>query len=657
MVPLGLILILAVGGGISHGPAPSDSTESDKPSRGTPQWRGYIDPDRSSGRVRRHRGPARFGRPDTAWMRHVRDSTGRRLIPNWIGTLHGWGTDEPIYSQQWSLENTGQVVESETGLPGADIGAVEAWNLTTGDSNVVVAFVDGGIDVRHPDFFGKLAYNEIERKGVAGKDDDDNGYVDDTLGWDFVRGDAVARDLGGHGSATASLVAAAWDGNGLAGLAPGVRVLPVRVADGGSRVELANLVDGIDYAVSRKAKVVNLSLGGLTATDGIDSAIARAVRSGAVVVASSGNEGVDLDKTPRYPAALTMRGLLVVGASTMRDGLSGYSNYSLKKVHLSAPGDAILAASLPMPATLDQEMFESGLAGWTTGGNSTVNWDVETRNGNTWLSDSPGKLYATSGRSWIRSPKFNADGHSDLVLSMSLRGSVSGSDLFVIEAAPDTSFTTGVDTLFELGSFLMQEPMKMGFDVPQDGRPFHVRFSMSSSRPSSISDSGVMIDSLVLYARDVPQPPAGTFARVWGTSFSAPLVSGALALMLSRNPNASIDSLVAAIKGGAQVVSGLSKASMTGARLWVPGAFARLEKTTRTVPVVHRGPAVASRRGALSVLDAGDWTLELRDLRGALQERVAGKGPREIRLRAGSPVAWSFRGSTGERMDGLVLEP
>lgn len=587
----------------------------------------------------------------------MRDSTGRRVVPNWIGTLQGWGTDEPIFSQQWSLSNTGQVVESETGLPGADIGAVDAWKLTTGDSNVVVAFVDGGIDVRHPDFFGKLAYNETERKGVAGKDDDDNGYVDDTLGWDFVRGDAVARDLGGHGSATASLVVAAWDGNGLAGLAPGVRVLPVRVADGGARVELANLVDGIDYAVSRKARIINLSLGGLTTPEGVDSAIARAVRSGAVVVASSGNEGVDLDKTPRYPAALSMRGLLVVGASTMRDEWSGYSNYSLKKVHLSAPGDAILAASLPMPATLDQEHFESGIAGWTTGGGSTVNWGVETRNGNTWLSDSPGKLYATSGHSWIRSPKLNADGRSDLVLTLTLRGSVSGSDLFLVEAAPDTSFTTDVDTLFEFGSFLMREPMSMGFDVPQDGHPFHVRFSLVSSRPSSTADSGVMIDSLALYARDVPQPPAGTFARVWGTSFSSPLVAGALALLLSRNPNASIDSLVAAIQGGAQVVPELAKASMTGARLWIPGAFTRLEKTTPAVPAAHRGPGVAPRKGALAVTDPGDWSLELRDLRGGLVERVTGRGPREVRLRAGSPVAWSFRGSSGVRANGLVLAP
>lgn len=656
MISLGLIFLIT-----SADVTATHSGSAESPIRAIrsklPDWNGYIELDPSHARVRRHRVAAAGTRPDSLWMRQMRDSAGRHLIPNWIGTLHEGGADEPSFHEQWALSNTGKTIDGEIGIVGADVGAIDAWTRTAGDSSVVVAFLDGGIDLRHPDFKGKLAHNEMERNGVPGKDDDNNGYVDDTLGWDFIANDAVARDLGGHGSATASIVVGAWDGNGMAGLAPGVRVLPIRVADGGARIELADLVDGMNYAIKRKAKIINLSLGGLEGASGIDSAIARAVRSGAVVVASAGNEGYDLDKTPRYPASLVMKGLLVVGASTMRDSMSDYSNRSKKTVSLSAPGDAIFAATIPRGDTIWTETFESALVGWTTGGNSTVNWGTETKSGNTWLSDSPNRNYANAARSWIRSPLLNAEHRSSLVLSMSVRGGLNTADALMVESAPDTLFSTGVDTIFKYGAFYQNDPVGVGMDVGQDGKDLYLRFTLVSAKPSATNDSGVMIDSLVLRSRDVPQPPAGTYARVWGTSFSSPLVTGALALLASKNPDASPDSLVSAILGGAKVLPGLASASKSGARLWIPGAFLRMETTTKAmVSAIPERGAVAVR-GGFRILEKGEWTLEWRNLQGRLVARERGVGEQTLKTVAqNGALTWRLQ-APDRSFSGMILKP
>lgn len=652
MVPLGLILLLSSADVPGRVVAPDVGPAR---SRAFAAWNGYIELPPARGRVIRHRGLS-GGRPDSLWMRRMRDSTGRHVVPNWIGRLHeGGGEEEPSFHEQWAFSNTGQAFDGVAGRVGVDVGAIEAWVRSSGDSAVVVAFLDGGIDPRHPDFKGKLAYNASERNGLSGKDDDGNGYVDDTLGWDFVADDPVARDLGGHGTSTASLVVAAWDGNGMAGLAPGVRVLPIRVADGGARVELADLIDGMAYAAKRGAKIINLSLGGLQGPTGIDSAIARAVRSGAVVVVSAGNEGLDLDKTPSYPASLSMRGLVVVGASTNRDSLSGYSNRSRKTVSLSAPGDAIFAATIPLADTLWTESFESGLDGWVTGGNSTVIWGTESKLGTTWLSDSPARNYANTARSWIRSPRLNPDHRSRLVLSMKLRGDLNIADALIVESAPDTSFSKAVDTIFRYGSFSQKEPIELAMDAGQDGQDLYLRFTLVSARPSSTSDSGVMIDDLVLRARDVPQPPAGTYARVWGTSFSAPLVTGALALLASKHPTAPLDSLVAALQDGSKQVPALATASRSGARLWIPGAFARLEASTPVREGVPGMRGLVPVRGGVRVLESGHWVFEWRSVQGRLVAREEGVGERFIATASRSgALVWRLQ-APDRRFSGMVL--
>ena len=112
----------------------------------------------------------------------------RYAEPNWIATLDA-APNDARFSEQWALHNTGQ----SGGTPGADISAVDAWDITTGSSDVVVALIDDGLRYDHPD----LAANMWENPGEAGDkklnrvDDDGNGLVDDRLGWDFEHGDPI----------------------------------------------------------------------------------------------------------------------------------------------------------------------------------------------------------------------------------------------------------------------------------------------------------------------------------------------------------------------------------------------------------------------------------------------------------------------------------
>lgn len=575
-------------------------------------------------------------------------------VPNWIGHLHADATAEPFYSDQWSLRNTGQTVNGVTGLVGADIGAPEGWRTTTGDSAVVVAFLDGGVDIGHPEFAGALAYNAVEKAGAPGVDDDRNGFVDDTLGWDFVRGDGVARDVGGHGTATASLVVAQWNTMGLAGVAPKVRVLPIRVADGGARVSLQQLLDGLAYAVRRKARVINLSLGGLPEQALLDRAIAEAIDSGAVVVVSAGNEAVDLDASPRYPAASRIPGMVVVGASDLRDRPSSYSNRSDSLVDLSAPGDGLLAAGIPDGDTLWTEDFEHGLAGW--GNSSTTSpWGTETLQGSTWLSDSPTGNYPRNRTRSITSPLLNTQRRHGLLLDLSLRGRLPGSDWFLVEVASDTTFTKVADTVWVSSAWSEATSQRVVLDLgAADGAACKVRFTLGSDGSSTTSDSGVQLDDFVLRARDRDQPGQGAYVRVWGTSFSAPLTSGVVALMASVAPTAPPESLVQDLLRGAQAVATLSGATRTGARLWIPGALAAYKQPVPVSAPPGRSGGMVARPGVFLVRESGAWELAWTDLRGRALGRHRGQGKMSVPFSATGPVLWTLRSGAGT-LRGMVL--
>ncbi len=226
------------------------------------------------------------------------------------------------------------------------IDAPRAWNSVTGSRGVLVAIIDTGVDYFHPDLAANIAVNESEIAN-NGIDDDGNGYVDDSLGYDFAGRDGDPLDENGHGTHVAGTVGASGnDGEGVVGVSWRASLLPVRVLDRHGSGSLAQVIAGIDYAVARGARVINLSLGAPYGSKLLLLSLQRAQAAGTVIVAAAGNDGLDNDSSPSFPANYELEALISVAATDRDDLLADFSNFGAKSVHLAAPGVSILSTYL-----------------------------------------------------------------------------------------------------------------------------------------------------------------------------------------------------------------------------------------------------------------------------------------------------------------------
>lgn len=242
---------------------------------------------------------------------------------------------DAAFGRLWGLYNTGQL----GGKPGADINAPSAWDVAT-DSDVTVAVVDTGIDYRHPDLDGNIWTNS--RETVDGRDDDENGYVDDVRGYDFVSGDSDPSDDSSHGTHVAGIVGA--EGNnvlGTVGVDWKVHLMPLKFLNADGEGNTADAAEAIEYAIDNGAKVINASWGGPAFSAALFQAVKEAGDRGVLFVAAAGNDGVNADVSPDYPAAFDLPNVISVAASGPDDGLLDFSNYGRRSVDLAAPGDEI----------------------------------------------------------------------------------------------------------------------------------------------------------------------------------------------------------------------------------------------------------------------------------------------------------------------------
>lgn len=238
---------------------------------------------------------------------------------------------DPLSGQQWTYG-------------AADpIGAREAWKRSQGQG-VVVAVVDSGVQLDHPDLSSGLWTNPSET--VNGRDDDGNGYVDDIHGANTMSGDGAVRDTDGHGTSVAGIVAArAGNGTGGSGLAPRAQIMPVKVWSGGARSMLA-MSRGIRYAIDNGAKIVNVSMSGDGSIPALDEVVAYAALRGVTIVAAAGNADANTDVTPEFPAALPSPAILSVAATAENGRLQDASNHGTRSVDLAAPGDMIMTTAM-----------------------------------------------------------------------------------------------------------------------------------------------------------------------------------------------------------------------------------------------------------------------------------------------------------------------
>ncbi|WDV44826.1 S8 family serine peptidase [Clostridiaceae bacterium M8S5] len=257
--------------------------------------------------------------------------------PNYKLTVNSGPLDK-LFSSQWSLQNSGQEIEGEIGRAGVDVNIMPAWEITKG-KDIIIGVLDTGIDIYHEDLTENIYINQREIK-ANGIDDDNNGYIDDVTGWDFVNGDNSVYDGANydmHGTAVAGIIAAKSNEKGITGVAPKVKIMPLKFINGTSGYT-CDAIQAIEYAMQEGVKIINCSFGGSDNNYALKDSMKN---SGILFITSAGNRGGNVLTHPTYPACFNIPNVLSVASITNMGVLSKYSGYG-KYIDVAAPGEKIM---------------------------------------------------------------------------------------------------------------------------------------------------------------------------------------------------------------------------------------------------------------------------------------------------------------------------
>lgn len=230
-------------------------------------------------------------------------------------------------------------IEAET-VPGdwpykdswSELGLTDAWDIITQQGpgqQVVIAVIDSGIDMNHPDLMGRII-----------------------SGYDFANHDESPEDDSGHGTKVSGIIGATGEnGTGIAGVAwdVNIAIMPVKfmkINDGKTTGNLSDAIDAIYFAVDHGAKIINASWGFYESSKSLNEAIGYARSKGVLFVASAGNSSQDNDKKAHYPSNCTYDNVIAVGAMDSTGSMASFSNYGLKTVHIIAPGVGITTTTI-----------------------------------------------------------------------------------------------------------------------------------------------------------------------------------------------------------------------------------------------------------------------------------------------------------------------
>ena len=221
----------------------------------------------------------------------------------------------------------------------------KAWEIGTGSRDIVVGVVDNGIDYNHVDLKNNMYVNpgEIPDNGI---DDDNNGYIDDVYGWNFIDNVKNGMDDQGHGTHCAGIIGAEGNNNiGVVGINWKVSLASLKFINKNGRGYTSDVIKAIDYATKMRFDILSNSWGGGLRSQALLNAIKRYKNSGGIFVVASGNSILNNDYYATYPCNYDVNNLICVGSNNEVDKLSYFSNYGKNKVHLVAPGSNILSTT------------------------------------------------------------------------------------------------------------------------------------------------------------------------------------------------------------------------------------------------------------------------------------------------------------------------
>jgi subtilisin family serine protease len=283
--------------------------------------------------------------------------------PNYLVETASIIPADPEFYRQWSLRNLGTGAEGQPSTFESDIKATEAWEITEGSPDVIVAVTDTGVDINHPDLVGNIYTNprEIPANGI---DDDGNGYTDDVHGFNVADRNPDVSDIVGHGTQMSGIIAArSNNGVGISGISQS-KILPVKFfrRTGPSPFDfdatIADAARALLYSIAAGAKIINASWRTLlrdtseSENQALRDAVAATLDAGALLVCIAGNDAFDNDIIRVYPGAYQLENQIVVAASDYNDELwheinhpvTIKSGYGKRTVHLAAPGALVLTS-------------------------------------------------------------------------------------------------------------------------------------------------------------------------------------------------------------------------------------------------------------------------------------------------------------------------
>lgn len=268
--------------------------------------------------------------------------------------LHAFDApNDPLFPEEWTCN----VIHCE-----------RAWDIVSGGNKAIAVIVDSGVDLQHEDLKKNLWKNmgedwlDDDTPGVNGVDDDQNGFVDDYYGFNFLNGYGDVTDGYGHGTFINGIIAAEGDNAiGIAGLNWHLQVVNLKILDDDGGGFISDAINAINYAIwlkkhEHKPVIVNISWGVGQFSQALEDAMKKAYEEADILfVVAAGNNSSNIDDVLLYPASYDLPNILSVAAIDEDNRLAGYSNYGKNTVDIAAPGSSIISTYLE-----NQYLYKSG---------------------------------------------------------------------------------------------------------------------------------------------------------------------------------------------------------------------------------------------------------------------------------------------------------
>ncbi len=256
------------------------------------------------------------------------------------------GISDPKFSEQWYLHNDGET----GGTPDVDINAPEAWRFIDPEEKVIIAIVDTGINLAHPELKNRLWVNTLEIPDNQ-IDDDQNGYIDDIHGINAIDQNLTPEDDHGHGSSIAGIIGAEGNNDeGGRGIVPNVSIISCKFLGASGGGTTSDAISCLDYLLALKTRAIkpeniiasNNSWGGGPFSQALYDAIEAHRDAGMLFVTVAPAHGSNNDEEEVYPCNYQLDNILTAVATDNQDRLSDFSSFGKKTIHVGAPGVEIL---------------------------------------------------------------------------------------------------------------------------------------------------------------------------------------------------------------------------------------------------------------------------------------------------------------------------